>query len=172
MKPLRKYWFWLLFLCIAAWLCTVIPVVNVNHVPPENVRVPILGEAVEVELNLPEGLAYEVEYSSYPTNIDNINVILHNNTDKELGYGHSFILQRKIDDLWYELHSAPTADGAPSYSYTEELILCAPGTSPKKDCWMLPKGDWFYPGHYRVVFDVCLMEGISKFTLAAEFDIE
>ena len=78
----------------------------------------------------------------------------------------------KNNGLWYELHSAPTPEGAPSYAYTEELILCFPGTSAKKDCWMLPKGQLFPPGHYRAVFDICAIGNSSAhYTLAAEFDI-
>lgn len=86
-------------------------------------------------------------------------------------YGEHFMLERKIEDKWYEVPIILKED----YAFKEIGYELKPGESGE----LIIDWEWLYgslePGDYRILKDVIIYEKIenqTQHTLAAEFSIK
>jgi len=55
---------------------------------------------ITVHDDMTEPLILTTEFTVYPRDVEVINATLTNPTDDDLGYGHRYYLERKVDDEW------------------------------------------------------------------------
>ncbi|MGI6028530.1 MAG: immunoglobulin-like domain-containing protein [Candidatus Heteroscillospira sp.] len=170
MKILRKYWFPLILLCAGLLLICTLPRLSPNtQQPPEGARVPSVGLPAMNLVLPPPGLSCEAEQASCAPDSERIHAVICNGTGEALGYGEAYELQVSVNGVWFTLIPAP-ADV--DYAFNDMLMLCQSGADARKECWLLPYGDWLPPGRYRVVFDILTTDSSDRYSLAAEFDVE
>ncbi len=116
-----------------------------------------------------EGLTMAVEEETVsPTGLT---LTLVNNSDRQCIYGEYYVLEKKINQGWYQVPVVVEGD----YGFVDIGYDLAPDVEKKWDVdW-----EWLYgsldAGEYRIVKDILDFRGTGDYDiyyLAAEFDIE
>ncbi|RNF41223.1 immunoglobulin-like domain-containing protein [Planococcus salinus] len=91
------------------------------------------------------GITAETEKEQYSTSAERITLLIHNESEEDLTSGIRLHIQKKVDDIWYEV---PYREGP----VTEQGIIHSAGQTSALSCPTSELKHDLAPGEYRAVF--------------------